>query len=73
MDHTRMHTCIMSWLCANKTSFTDTEIWISYDFLVSGDSRLLFIFSNHLKNNQNHSQLTGHTKAGVGRGLPPLA
>lgn len=44
-----MHTCVMSWLCANKTSFTDTEIWISYDFLVSGDSRLLFIFSNRLK------------------------
>lgn len=71
------HTCIMSWLCSNKPLFTGTEIWTSYDFLVSGDRSLLFLFFQSFKNNQNHSQLTQKQVTSqlwpMGCGLPPLA
>lgn len=65
------HVCVsvLHHGCVPIKRLTDTEIWISYDFPVSGNS-LLLIFFQPFKNNKNHSLLTGHTKTG---GQPALA
>ena len=36
-------------VCANKTLFMDTEIWISHHFHMSQNMILLWPFFNHIK------------------------